>query len=176
MVFAVMAAYLTLCVPHFFHFTSMVHAIDLIGLMIPFLLAVIFFGMALSCLVRYRENVMLLVVFTSIPLLFLTGISWPETNMPDLWKAFAQLFPSTFGVRGFLRISSMGGTLDDIEPEFTALWIQTVVYFFATCAVYRYQIIKTRKQAYARMDMLKAKATAAKSKRQNKTEGIAPQS
>lgn len=176
MVFAVMAAYLTLCVPHFFHFTSMVHAIDLIGLMIPFLLAVIFFGMALSCLVRYRENVMLLVVFTSIPLLFLTGISWPETNMPGLWKAFAQLFPSTFGVRGFLRISSMGGTLDDIEPEFTALWIQTVVYFFATCAVYRYQIIKTRKQAYARMDMLKAKAVAAKSKRQNKTEEIAPQS
>ena len=176
MVFAVMAAYLTLCVPHFFHFTSMVHAIDLIGLMIPFLLAVIFFGMALSCLVRYRENVMLLVVFTSIPLLFLTGISWPETNMPGLWKAFAQLFPSTFGVRGFLRISSMGGTLDDIEPEFTALWIQTVVYFFATCAVYRYQIIKTRKQAYARMDMLKAKAVAAKNKRQNKTEEIAPQS
>lgn len=176
MVFAVMAAYLTLCMPHFFHFTSMVHAIDLIGLMIPFLLAVIFFGMALSCLVRYRENVMLLVVFTSIPLLFLTGISWPETNMPGLWKAFAQLFPSTFGVRGFLRISSMGGTLDDIEPEFTALWIQTVVYFFATCAVYRYQIIKTRKQAYARMDLLKAKAVAAKSKRQNKTKEIAPQS
>ncbi|WP_277044015.1 ABC transporter permease, partial [Prevotella multiformis] len=161
MIYAIMAAYLTLCVPRFFHFTALASATDLIGLMIPFLLAVIFFGMALSCIVRYRENVMLLVVFTSIPLLFMTGISWPQPNMPGIWQSIAQIFPSTFGVRGFLRISSMGGTLDDIEPEFIALWLQAVIYFFITCAVYRYQINRTRRQAYDRMAMLKAKAATA---------------
>lgn len=165
MIYAVMAAYLTLCVPRFFHFTALTSATDLIGLMIPFLLAVIFFGMALSCIVRYRENVMLLVVFTSIPLLFMTGISWPQPNMPGIWQSIAQIFPSTFGVRGFLRISSMGGTLDDIESEFIALWLQAVIYFFITCAVYRYQINRTRRQAYERMAMLKAKAATAKENR-----------
>ena len=95
----------------------------------------------------------------------MTGMSWPQPNMPGAWQAIAQIFPSTFGVRGFLRISSMGGTLDDIEPEFIALWIQAVIYFFITCAVYRYQINRTRKQAYDRMAMLKSKAATAKENR-----------
>lgn len=147
MIFAVMATYVTLCVPRFFGFTSMVHAADLIGLMIPYLLACIFFGMMLSCVVRYRENVMLLVVFTSVPMLFLTGISWPQSSIPGAWQGVSWLIPSTFGVRGFLRISSMGATLHDIQPEYQALWIQTLVYFLITCIVYRFQIIRARRHA-----------------------------
>lgn len=165
MVFALMAAYLTRCVPHFFRFTTMAGGPELVALLTPFLLAVIFFGMALSALVRYRENVMLLVVFTSLPLLFMTGISWPQTNMPAIWQYVASVFPSTFGVRGFLRLSSMGGTLHDIRPELIALWIQAALYFFATCAVYRFQINHTRQQAFDRLDMLKRKAVEAKSNR-----------
>mgnify|MGYP004687608125 FL=1 len=101
----------------------------------------------LSCLVRYRENVMLLVVFTSVPLLFMTGISWPQSNIPAFWQGVAWVFPSTFGVRGFLRISSMGASLADILPEFRALWIQTGIYFLATCLVFRQQIRSARLNA-----------------------------
>lgn len=144
MIYAVTSTYVTLCVPRFFGFTSMVHASDLFGLMVPYLLACIFFGMMLSCVVRYRENVMLLVVFTSVPMLFLTGISWPKANIPGYWQGVSWLIPSTFGVRGFLGISSMGGRLHDIRPEYQALWIQTLFYFLATCLVYRYQIIHAR--------------------------------
>ena len=140
MIYAVAAAYITLCVPRFFHFTTMVQGSQLLALMVPYLLACIFFGMMLSCLVRYRENVMLLVVFTSVPLLFMTGISWPASNIPGVWKGVSMLFPSTFGVKGFLALNSMGGTLNDIHTEYVALWIQTVVYFVASCAVYRMQI------------------------------------
>lgn len=86
MIYCVMGAYITLCVPRFFHYTSLVHAGDLIGLMIPYTLSCIFFGMMLSCLVRYRENVLLLVVFTSVPFLFMSGISWPQSNIPDFGK------------------------------------------------------------------------------------------
>ncbi len=155
MIFAVMGAYITMCVPRFFSFTSMVHATDLIGLMIPYLLSCIFFGMMLSCLVRYRENVMLLVVFTSVPMLFLSGISWPQTNIPGAWQGVSWLIPSTFGIRGYLRISSMGGTLHDIQPEYQALWIQTLVYFLMTCLVYRFQIISARRHALEAKKALK---------------------
>lgn len=86
MIYCIMGAYITLCVPRFFHYTSLVHAGDLIGLMIPYTLSCIFFGMMLSCLVRYRENVLLLVVFTSVPFLFMSGISWPQSNIPGFWK------------------------------------------------------------------------------------------
>lgn len=157
MIYCIMGAYITLCVPRFFHYTSLVHAGDLIGLMIPYTLSCIFFGMMLSCLVRYRENVLLLVVFTSVPFLFMSGISWPQSNIPGFWKGVSCLIPSTFGIRGFMKISSMGGTLQDMETEYQALWIQTLVYFFCTCLVYRAQIIASRKHAIARLEMLKKK-------------------
>lgn len=158
MLYAILSTYLALVIPHLFDFTSLVTASALIGLLVPYILACIFFGMALSCMVRYRENIILLVVFTSIPLLFLTGISWPQHNIPGIWRGIACLFPSTFGVRGFLRISSMGATLPDIETEYQALWIQVVVYFILTCFVYRYQIIQTRKRAIKQFEQLKNKA------------------
>ena len=123
----------------------MAQAGPLLALMVPYLLACIFFGMMLSCLVRYRENVMLLVVFTSVPLLFMTGISWPLSNIPGIWQGVAWLFPSTFGIRGFLTINSMGGTLADIQTDYMALWVQVAVYFLATCLVYRFQINQTHR-------------------------------
>jgi ABC-2 type transport system permease protein len=162
MIYFVMGAYVTLCVPKFFSFTSLIHMSDWLGLMLPYLLACIFFGLMLSCLVRYRENVMLLVVFTSVPLLFMTGISWPQSNIPGFWQGISWLFPSTFGVRGFLHLSSMGGTLQDIRTEYVALWIQVIVYFFATCLVYRFRIIWSRRHAYQQFEMIQEKVRKAK--------------
>ena len=171
MIYSVLAVYLTLCVPRFFHFTIISTAITLLGLLVPFVLSCIFFGMALSCLVRYRENVFLLVVFTSVPLLFMTGVSWPQSNIPGVWQGISMLFPSTFGVRGFLGISSMGASLSDIEPQFQALWIQTLVYFLLTCVVYRYQINSTRVHAIERVRMLRQTAhDAAEEKREKEKE------
>lgn len=170
MVYCVMAAYVTMAVPHFFSFTMLARPTDLFWLLIPYLLAVIFFGMTLSCLVRYRENVMLLVVFTSIPFLFLTGASWPQSSIPRIWQDFSWIIPSTFGVRGYLRIASMGGTINDILPEVRALWIQATIYFFTTCFVYRYQIISARKHAISHYQMIQDKIKKERQKKsQNKS-------
>ena len=158
MIYLVISAYLLLVVPKIFSFTSIFHIRPLIGLIVPYLLASIFFGMFVSCIIRYRENVMLLVVFASIPLLFLSGISWPQSNIPGYWQGFSWLFPSTFGVRGFIRLNSMGATLQDIAPEYRALWYQVIAYFLATCAVYRYQIISTRHRATNRIEVIKERA------------------
>ena len=50
MIYAVMGAYLTLVVPRIFSFVTMVKGMDLLCLMIPYLLACVFFGMTVSCL------------------------------------------------------------------------------------------------------------------------------
>lgn len=176
MLYAVMGTYLALVVPRLFGFISLVTAQTLLGLLLPYILASIFFGMMLSCLVRYRENVMLLVVFTSVPFLFMTGLSWPQSNIPGFWQGIACLVPSTFGVRGFLRISSMGASLSDIRLEYQALWLQVFVYFLLTCAVYRYQIIRTRRRAYEHMQLLKEKAMEAKRRKMGQATAIAPAS
>lgn len=164
MIYMVMGAYITLVVPRMWGFISLVTAQTIIGLLVPFLLSCIFFGMMVSCMVRYRENVMLLVVFTSVPFLFMTGLSWPQSNIPGAWEAIASLIPSTFGVRGFLRISSMGATLQDIELEYHALWIQTFVYLLATCAVYHYQLRHAKRHAYENIEHLKAQIAEARAR------------
>ena len=147
MIYAVISAYLVLVVPKIFGFTSLLSGGSLLALMLPYILSCIFFGMMLSCLVRYRENVLLLVVFSSIPFLFMAGISWPQSNIPGVWRSIAMLIPSTSGVQGFVRLNTMGATLADIKVEYQALWILTLVYFLATCIVYRFQIVSARRRA-----------------------------
>ncbi|MBR1411167.1 MAG: ABC transporter permease [Prevotella sp.] len=147
MIYAVMGAYLTLVVPRLFSFVAMVKGIDLLLLMLPYLIACVFFGMTVSCLVRYRENVMLLMVFVSLPLLFLTGVSWPQSSIPGVWQGVSWLFPSTFGARAFVRMNTMGATFNDVLPELRYLWIQAACYFGSACLVYGHQLRESRRHA-----------------------------
>ena len=147
MIYILMGAWLTIIVPRLFHFPCLAHWQDLLAIMLPYTLACIFFGMTVSCLVRYRENVMLIMVFVSVPLLFLTGVSWPQTEIPGFWQGVSCLFPSTFGVRAYIRLNSMGGTLSDVLTEYRILWCHVVVYFIVACLVYRHQVNLARQHA-----------------------------
>ena len=149
MIGAVTSAYLSLAIPRMFSFPHLANQWDLLWMMIPYVIASIFFGMAVSCLVRYRENVMLLMVFVSVPLLFLTGVSWPQSNIPSAWQGISWLFPSTFGVRAYTRINSMGANIDQVLPEIRILWIQAAAYLGLACVIYRYQFRLARKYSDA---------------------------
>ena len=132
-----MAAYVTMAVPRFFNFTAIGQFGHITAVLLPFMLASIFFGMTISCLFRYRENVMLLIVFASVPLLFLSGISWPKSAIPGFLQGFSWLFPSTFAIQGFVRVNSMGATVTDVAAEVWALWIQVLTYFITACIIRR---------------------------------------
>ena len=156
MIYAVLTAYLVFIVPRLFSFTTIGRWQDVLLLLLPYLLDCIFFGMVVSCMVRYRENVMLLMVFVTVPLMFLSGaVSWPQSNIPAFWQAVSWIFPSTFGIRGYVRINEMGGTLADVLPEYHILWLQTLVYFLLACLVYRYQIYLARRDTRERLAKMK---------------------
>ena len=142
MIYGVMGTWLVAAVPRLFHFPQLAEWTTLLALMIPYTLACIFFGMVVSCMVKYRENVMLLMVFVSVPLLFLTGVSWPQSNIPGMWQGVSWLFPSTFGARAFVRLNSMGASLGDVLTELRILWIHVGCYFLITLCVYRFQIYR----------------------------------
>lgn len=146
MVYAVMGAWLLLAVPRLFHFPQLAQWTSLLAVALPYVLACIFFGMTVSCLVRYRENVMLLMVFVSVPLLFMTGLSWPQSNIPGVWQGISWLFPSTFGVRAYVRLNSMGASLADVLFEYRILWIQAGAYFLLAYLVYSFQINQAHKR------------------------------
>ena len=152
MIYMIMAVYLTMCVPRFFSFPMLASWQSLAKVLLPYTLACIFFGMTVSCLVRYRENVMLIMVFVSLPLLFLTGVSWPQSAIPGVWQGVSWLFPSTFGVRAYVRLNSMGASLSDVALEVRLLWIQAAAYFGMACLVYGYQIKLSRRHALDRLE------------------------
>ena len=78
----------------------------------------------------------------SVPMLFLSGLSYPRASMPEFWKYVSYIFPSTFGMNGYVRITAMGASLQDIKSEFCALWMQTGIYFVMACLFYRKQILR----------------------------------
>lgn len=146
LIFAVMLAYCTLVVPRLFGFVMMIHFLDWAIFMTPYLIACVGFAVVGSEMIRYRENVMLTVVCTSLPILFLAGLSWPQSGIPSFWQGVSQCLPSTFAIRGFIRMSSMGARIGDVLPEFRALSILAIIYCLAALGViYRRYLIR---QAY----------------------------
>lgn len=140
--FLLIAAWVLLAVPRMFHFVQMLHFCDFLLFVVPYLLACVFFATTFSFFIRQRENVMLLVVFTSVPFLFMSGVSWPKSNIPEVWQWVSWLFPSTFGIQGFIKMNTMGGVFGDIIPEIKGLWIQTVIYGVFATLVTRWQVKK----------------------------------
>lgn len=146
MIYAVMSAYMLCLVPKMFSLVQIAQASTLAAFILPYLLSCIFFAMTCSIFIHHREACMMIYVFTSLPLLFISGISWPGAAIPRFWEIISWLFPSTFGINGFVRINTMGATLADVTIEYRALWIQAGVYFLTACAVYRHQITMSRKR------------------------------
>ena len=136
MVYSLVSVYILCVVPWLFSLNQIAIPGVLTLFTLPYLAACIFFAMTASIAIRNRETCMLL---------FLSGISWPGAAMPAFWKYFSYIFPSTFGINGYVRINSMGATLNEVSFEYQALWIQTGFYFITTCLVYRWQILQSRK-------------------------------
>lgn len=145
MVYSLVSVYVLCVVPRIFSLNQIGQVGTLALFMLPYLSACIFFAMTASIAIRNRETCMLVFVFTSVPLLFISGISWPGASIPAFWKYFSYAFPSTFGINGFVRINNMGATLNEISFEYRALWLQTGFYFLTTCFVYRWQILMSRR-------------------------------
>ena len=122
---------------------------DLILFLIPYLLSCTFLGIAVSTLFKHRENSLLLLLFTSIPVLMLSGASVPSECIPTWLFNGAKIIPSSSGVDGFLRIQTMGATLAEVATQFRTLWILTGVYFILACVGMRRVLRKTENESSA---------------------------
>lgn len=136
LVYGFTATYVLCFVPWLFNMPQLWQLPTLVAFVVPFLLASIFFGITLSFFVKDRESCFLLFVFVSVPLIFMSGISWPTSNMPDFWRNLAMLFPSTPAVNGFARINTAGALLQDVRREMLVLIIQSGVYFMLALFIY----------------------------------------
>lgn len=137
-IYSIVSAYILILVPRMFGLPHYASAWDIYRLVFPFLLAVIFFSQTWSVFIRNRETGMVMFLFFSVILLFLSGLTWPLSSFPAFWKYFSYIFPATFGVEGYIKINCMGADFSVIRTEFIALWIQAIIYFVTACFSYRY--------------------------------------
>jgi len=101
----------------------------------PFLLSVIFLGMVLRAAFRTREMALQVLLFTSLPALFLSGFAWPTEALPAWLATFAKAIPSTTAIPGFLRLTEMGASLSGVGAEWLTLWALCGGYFAAAWLV-----------------------------------------
>ena len=96
--------------------------------MVPFVLSIVFMGLCLLGFLRRREDAIMLIMYTSLPSVMLTGFSWPTVAMPEWLHAFSYIVPTTLGAKGFVSITQMGASLSTIFPYWAGMWGLCILY------------------------------------------------
>ncbi|MCQ2262148.1 MAG: ABC transporter permease [Bacteroidales bacterium] len=160
--FAYFAIYLPLTfvnlfvLPRLFGYPYIGSVDHLVLFLLPFLLATIFFSTTVATFFRERDAVILVFIFFSLILYFLSGMVWPQCAMPPFWRYFSYIFPSTPAIQGFVRINSMSARLPEVGFEFGLLWAQAVVYFFTTCICLKIAKKRFKAKSEAENDAVKS--------------------
>ena len=115
--------------PHVYGFTMVGRLPDLFLFAATYLLATSFMGQAVGAWARHRETVVVLFLATSLPQLFLVGVSWPVEAIPSALRFIGQVFPSERGIDGLVRINQMGASLADVARDWLGVLALVLVYF-----------------------------------------------
>ncbi len=140
-IFVVMAVYMYVAITCGFRLPNLAHYWTWMAFLVPYLLACTCFSIVCSFMIYRREDSMLLFVFMSVPLLFMSGVSWPSVSIPAVWQVISCVFPSTFGLNAHLKISSLGADFSAVSYEMTWIWIQVAFYFTLACLLQRFQVV-----------------------------------
>lgn len=127
-IYAVSVSYILTIHYHLYKYPMNGNPLTIIALILPYLLACIFLSIAVSTLFSKRENSILWLLWTSIIILLLSGVSYPGEAIPEWLFNFGKVFPSSHAVDAFIRVQDMGAGIDDIMPQIAALWQQVFIY------------------------------------------------
>lgn len=85
-------------------------------LLLAYIPAVCLLGLALGRWFADRERALQVLLFSALPMAFLSGFSWPVEAMPEALQWLRWLAPSTAGIQASLRLNQMGAPLADVMP------------------------------------------------------------
>ncbi|MCX7546236.1 ABC transporter permease [Marinicella gelatinilytica] len=123
-----------------FWFQDYPRAGNLSGLLLAgalFISSVVAFALFCGSFFRTRERAFQLITITSLPLFFLSNLSWPVEATPDILVYAAQLLPSTAGINAVVKLNQMGARLPEVFSELVKLAVLTI--FYGSLALWRYR-------------------------------------
>ena len=94
---------------------------DLIPVIAVFSLTAAAWSVAIGSWIRYREQAVVHLLPTAIPIIFLAGFAWPVESIPTPLRMLSVLVPSTAGIQGFLNVDQMGAELNQVLPDLASL-------------------------------------------------------
>jgi ABC-2 type transport system permease protein len=68
-----------------------------------------------------RERALQVLMFTTLPIAFVAGFSWPVEALPEILQALRWMLPSTSGVQASLRLNQLGAPLSAALPHLCTL-------------------------------------------------------
>jgi len=101
---------------------------DLALLNLVFLLSVSFLGICLGTILPRRELATLIVLLTSMPMVFACGFIWPTSAIPMSINALMQLIPAVPAIKAFILLNQMGACFQQILPQVIHLTILAALY------------------------------------------------
>lgn len=116
-----------------FNFPNAGYIGDIALLLFIYITCVASLGLALSRLFAKRESPLMLLLWSSVPVLLVAGVSYPYEALPEWIYLVGRILPSSSAVNAFIEVNSMGATISDISSEIATLLILTIVYL--TCAI-----------------------------------------
>lgn len=140
--YALFSLFLLGLIPLIFDLPDIGSSWNIIMLLIPFLMASSLFGLSASIFFTDSDAPLLMIAFFSVGLIFLSGVSYPLELMPWYWKLSHYLIPAAPATLAYVKLNSMGASIEEIHTEYITLWIQCAVYFVLACLAYRYNIRK----------------------------------
>lgn len=93
-----------------------------------FVAATVAGALALASFFRTRERPLQLWIITSLPIYFLSGLSWPLESMPAPLALVARLLPTTPGIHLMVGINQMGASLSEQRAELINLGALILIY------------------------------------------------
>lgn len=127
-IYAVTATYVLTVHYHLFGYPVNGSLWNCVAVIVPYLLACIFMGISVSTLFSRRENSLCWLLWTSIPILLLSGASLPKECFPHWLYMFGKIFPSSSAISAYIRVQSMGASFEEVLTEIRTLWILVFVY------------------------------------------------
>lgn len=86
-------------------------------------------GCVFGLWLRQRERSMQILIFSSLPLFFVSGYPWPASQLPQVLQVVRWLVPTTPAINTSVQLNQMGATLSQVATGFYALAGLWLFYF-----------------------------------------------
>lgn len=104
-------------------------------------------GCVFGLWLRQRERSMQILIFSSLPVFFMSGYPWPANQLPEVLQVVRWLVPTTPAINTSVQLNQMGASIAQVATGFYAL-IGLWLFYFGLLLLLRRRLAKKDSAVY----------------------------